>query len=87
MNDAQQTPLQEAISFLTIGSILVGVGCYLAATHNVPVASLPSFGLLQRCTIGFPHCMLSGLHRYPCLSAQQRLEAPFLLSGSLLRAC
>jgi len=86
-NDTRQTPLQEAISFLAIGTILVGVGCYLAATHNIPVASSPCFGLLQWCTIGFPDCMLSGLHRCQCLSAQQPLAAPSLLSEFLLQAC
>jgi ketosteroid isomerase-like protein len=31
MSDPHQTPLQEAISFLTIAAILVAVGCYVAA--------------------------------------------------------
>jgi hypothetical protein len=39
MSDPHQTPLQEAISFLTIAAILVSVGCYVAALQNIPVAS------------------------------------------------
>jgi hypothetical protein len=39
MSDPHQTPLEEAISFLTIAAILVAVGCYVAAIQNVPVAS------------------------------------------------
>jgi hypothetical protein len=39
MNDAQQTPVQEAISIITIAAFLVAVGCYVAATANVPIAS------------------------------------------------
>jgi len=32
-----QTPLQEAISIITIASILISVGCYLAAINQVPI--------------------------------------------------
>ena len=39
MSDPHETPLQEAISFITIAAILVAVGCYVAAIQNVPVAS------------------------------------------------
>jgi hypothetical protein len=39
MSEPHQTPLQEAISFLTIGAILVGVACYIAARQNLPIAS------------------------------------------------
>ena len=39
MSDPHQTPLEEAISLLTIAAILVAVGCYVAAIQNVPVAS------------------------------------------------
>jgi hypothetical protein len=39
MSDPHQTPLEEAISFLTIAAILVAVGCYVAAGQNIPVAS------------------------------------------------
>src|SRR5205823_4558743 len=37
-----QTPLQEAVSIITIASILISVGCYLAAINQVPVIT---FGL------------------------------------------
>jgi hypothetical protein len=59
MNDAHQTPLQEAISFLTIGAILVAVGCYLAATHNVPFASPALFWVASMVYHWFP-----GLHAF-----------------------
>ena len=39
MSEHDQTPLQKAISFLTIASILVGVACYAAALRNIPIAS------------------------------------------------
>jgi len=39
MSDPDQTPLQEAISSLTIAAILVGVACYVAALRNIPIAS------------------------------------------------
>jgi hypothetical protein len=36
MSDANQTPLQEAVSTITIGAILVAVGCYAGAVQDVP---------------------------------------------------
>jgi hypothetical protein len=39
MNDNQQTPIQEAISTITIASILIAVVCYAACLNNVPVLS------------------------------------------------
>jgi hypothetical protein len=39
MSEPHQTPLQEAISFLTIEAIIVGVACYTAARQNLPIAS------------------------------------------------
>src|SRR5271166_132116 len=51
MSDPHQTPLQEAISFLTIASILVAVGCYVATLQNIPVASPALFWVAS---IGLP---------------------------------
>jgi hypothetical protein len=36
MNDGNQTPLQEAVSLITIVAILAAVGCYAGAAQNVP---------------------------------------------------
>ena len=36
MSDANQTPLKEATSLITISAILAAVGCYAGATQNVP---------------------------------------------------
>jgi hypothetical protein len=36
MNDNNQTPLQEAVSLITIAAILAAVGCYIGATQNAP---------------------------------------------------
>ena len=38
-DNTPQTPLQEAISLITIAAILVALGCYIAALKNVPVLS------------------------------------------------
>lgn len=39
MQENPQTPIQEAISLITILAILVALGCYVAALKNVPVLS------------------------------------------------
>ena len=36
MSDPNQTPLKEATSLITIGAILVAVGCYAGAAQKVP---------------------------------------------------
>jgi hypothetical protein len=35
MSESHQTPLQEAISIITIVAVLVAVGCYAGAVENV----------------------------------------------------
>ena len=54
MSDPHQTPLQEAISFLTIASILVAVGCYVATLQNIPVASPALFWVASIAYQWFP---------------------------------
>ena len=36
MSDGNQTPLQEAVSLITIVAILAAIGCYAGAAQNVP---------------------------------------------------
>jgi hypothetical protein len=49
-----ETPIQEAISIITIGAILLGVGCYAAAVNNVPVISGGLFWVAVRVYSVFP---------------------------------
>ena len=71
MNDAHHTPLQEAISFLTIGAILVAVGCYVAATQNVPIASSALFWVASMV-----------YHWFPALHALKAPQTPMLVSAA-----
>jgi MFS superfamily sulfate permease-like transporter len=71
MNDAHQTPLEEAISFLTIAAILVAVACYAAAVQNLPVAS-PA--LLWVASILY--------HWFPVLNAVRTPQMPMLVSAA-----
>ena len=75
MNDANQTPLQEAISFLTIAAILVAVGCYVAATQNVPVASPALFWVASMV-----------YHWVPALHALRAPQMPMLVSAAAVGA-
>ena len=45
MTDANQSPLQEARSIITITTILVGIVCYVGAIKNAPVISPALFWL------------------------------------------
>ena len=81
MNDAHQTPLQEAISFLTIGAILVGVGCYLAATHNVPVASPALFWVASMVYHWFPGLHTLRTPQMPMLVSAAAVGGAFFVVG------
>ena len=71
MNDSGQTPLQEAISFLTIVAILVAVGCYVAGAQNIPIASPALFWVASMI-----------YHWFPGLSAVRAQEMPMLISAA-----
>jgi hypothetical protein len=71
MSDPGQTPLEEAISFLTIAAILVAVGCYVAAVQNVPVASPALFWVAS-----MVH------HWIPGLNAISAPQMPMLVSAA-----
>jgi hypothetical protein len=71
MNDAHQTPLQEAISFLTIAAILAAVGSYAAAAQNIPVASPALFWIAS-----------TVYHWFPGLSEINAPQMPMLISAA-----
>ena len=71
MSDHHQTPLEEAISFLTIAAILVAVGCYVAAAQNIPVASPALFWVASMV-----------YHWIPGLDAIRAPQMPMLVSAA-----
>jgi hypothetical protein len=81
MNDSHQTPLQEAISFLTIGAILVAVGCYVAATQNVPVASPALFWLASMLYHWFPGLHIVRSPQMPMLVSAAAVGGAFFVVG------
>jgi hypothetical protein len=81
MNDTHQTPVQEAISFLTIGAILVGVGCYLAATHNVPIASSALFSVASVVYHWFPELHVLRATQIPMLVSAATVGGAFFVVG------
>jgi hypothetical protein len=76
MSEPHETPLQEAISFITIGAILVGVACYIAAQQNLPFASPAPFWAASMVYHWFPgfdairapqmHMLVGAATRYCC---------------------
>jgi hypothetical protein len=71
MSDANQTPLQEAISIITIGAILVAVGCYAGAIQNVP-------GLAP----GVPWIARQIFTWWPALNALHGTQIPILVGSA-----
>ena len=65
-----QTPFQEAISLITIGAILVGVGAYVAAVKNVPLLSPALFWVA-----------LQVYHLFPALTRLPGDEVPMLVAA------
>jgi len=81
MNDAHQTPLEEAISFLTIAAILVAVGCYSAAVQNVPVASPALFWVASTVYHWFPGLNAIGAPQMPMLVSAAAVGGTFFVVG------
>lgn len=71
MNDPNQTPIQEAISLITIAALLIAVGCYLAAMNNVPF--LASFLFWVASTV---------YHFFPALNYLRSPQIPMLVSAT-----
>jgi hypothetical protein len=69
MNQSE-TPFQEAISVISIASMLVGVGCYLAAANHVAFLSPALFWVA-----------IQVYHFFPSLGALRLSEAPMLVSA------
>src|SRR5215472_15141082 len=71
MNEGKQrTPYQEAMSAICIASVLVGLGCYVAALNGVPFVS------------GFLFTVAAQVyHRLPVLNALRAAQAPMLVAA------
>jgi hypothetical protein len=72
MNDGNQTPVQEAVSLITILAILVSVGCYAGAAHNVPGLTPGVLWIAER-VYGW----------LPALSALRGAQIPILLGSAM----
>lgn len=70
MNDSTQTPIQEAVSLITIFALLITVGCYLVAMNNVPVLSPFLFWVATQ-----------AYHFFPALSYLRSPQIPMLVSA------
>ena len=71
MNEGkQQTPYQEAVSVICIASVLVGLGCYIAAINEVPFVSAFLFTVAVQV-----------YHRLPFLNALRAHQAPMLVGA------
>jgi hypothetical protein len=65
-----QTPFQEAMSIVGIASVLVGLGCYVAAINDVPLVSEFLFSVAVQV-----------YHRLPVLNALHAPQAPTLVAA------
>ena len=68
---SSQTPLQEAASIITIISILISVGCYLAAINQVPVIT-PGLWWVASCAYEF----------FPALARLPGAQVPILAASA-----
>ena len=74
MNEGkQQTPYQEAVSVICIASVLVGLGCYIAAINEVPFVSAFLFTVAVQV-----------YHRLPVLNALRAPQAPMLVAALMI---
>lgn len=71
MNEPNQTPIQEAISLITITALLIAVGCYLAAMNTVPLLSPFLFWVATQ-----------AYHFFPALNYLRSPQVPMLVSAA-----
>jgi hydrogenase/urease accessory protein HupE len=55
-----ESPVQEAVSLISIAAILLAIGCYAGASRNLPIISPSLFWVAAQIYGWFP--ALSGLH-------------------------
>ena len=71
MNEGKQrTPYQEAMSAICIASVLVGLGCYVAAINEAPFVSAFLFAVAVQV-----------YHWLPVLNALRTPQAPMLVAA------
>jgi hypothetical protein len=71
MNEGNpRTPFQEAVSIISIASVLVGLGCYVAAINGVRVVSQFLFSVAAQV-----------YRRLPVLTALHATQAPLLVAA------
>src|SRR5215471_1712194 len=71
MNEGKQrTPYQEAMSAICIASVLVGLGCYVAALNGVPFVSPFLYTVAAQV-----------YYRLPVLNALRAPQAPMLVAA------
>src|ERR1700730_9020217 len=71
MNEGNpRTPFQEAVSIISIASVLVGLGCYVAAINEVPLVSEFLFSVAVQV-----------YHRLPVFKALHAPQAPILVAA------
>jgi len=87
MSEPHQTPLQEAISFLTIGAIIVGVACYTAARQNLPIATPALFWVASIVYHWVPGLDAIRAPQMPLLMGAAAIESAFLLWAFHLPVC
>ena len=79
MSEGSQTPIQEAVSLITIVSIMLAVACYLAAVNNVPVASPALFWVACRVYDWFPGLVALKSPQVPHLVAAAAVGCAFFV--------
>jgi hypothetical protein len=72
-NRNPQTPFQEGVSVICIASVLVGLGCYVAAINEVPLVSEFLFSVAVQV-----------YHRLPVLNALHAPQAPMLVAALMI---
>jgi hypothetical protein len=74
-----QTPLQEAKSIITIGSILISVGCYVRAINQVPIITPALWWVAWRAYEFFPALAKLPGEQVPVLAASAAVGILFFV--------
>lgn len=79
MSNNAQSPIQEAVSIITIVAILVAVGCYVAAVNNIPMLTNLLFWVASCVYQWFPCLNVVHVAQFPMVVAAVAVGGVFYM--------
>src|SRR5260370_38588146 len=81
MNEQQESPIQKAISYITIAAVIIGAVLFYAGMHNVPVLSWALYHVAVWIYVLIPALLGLRYPQVPALAAAATVAFLFWIIG------